>query len=122
MPRKVPVALFQDVNQIIFHLCQGLKKRPSGFQTVLSTSTLKESQQETAPTTPKPKPVPVNMWCDVSRMLKPGTTLNGSYPLRTKGPDGGKINAEVRCKNNRCTPATPGPSNACMYICGRLKC
>jgi len=79
-------------------------------------------QQETAPTTPKPPPIPVNMWCDVTGLLRPGTKLNGNYTLRTKGPDGGKIEANVRCKNNRCTPATPGPSNACMFICGRVKC
>merc|ERR1712241_756791 len=88
----------------------------------ISAKCAANGQQETAPTTPKPKPVPVNMWCDVSRMLKPGTKLNGSYTLRTKGPDGGRIEASVRCKNNKCTPSTPGPSNACMYICGRVRC
>ena len=88
----------------------------------ISAKCAANGQQETAPTTPKPKPVPVNMWCDVTGMLKPGTKLNGSYTLRTKGPDGGRIEASVRCKNNKCTPSTPGPSNACMYICGRVRC
>ena len=88
----------------------------------ISAKCTANGQQETAPTTPKPPPIPVNMWCDVTGMLKPGTKLNGSYTLRTKGPDGGRIEANVRCKNNKCTPATPGPSNACMFICGRVKC
>ena len=88
----------------------------------ISAKCTANGQQETAPTTPKPPPIPVNMWCDMSGVYKPGTKLNGGYTLRLKGPDGGLIESKVRCKNNKCTPATPGPSNACMFICGRVKC
>jgi len=79
-------------------------------------------RQEAAPTTPKPPPVPTNFWCDISGMFQPGDPLNGKFTFRTKGPDGKLIVAEVRCKNDMCTPDKPGPSNACMYICGKVKC
>jgi len=88
----------------------------------ISAKCVANGQQETAPTTPKPPPVPVNFWCDISSMLKPGQKLNGVYDLRRKGPHGGLIESQVRCKGTKCTPATPGPSNACMYICGRVNC
>merc|ERR1712135_239533 len=88
----------------------------------ISAKCVANGQQETAPTTPKPPPIPVNFWCDISSMLKPGQKLNGVYNLRRKGPHGGLIESKVRCKGTKCTPSTPGPSNACMYICGRVNC
>jgi len=88
----------------------------------ISASCRANGRQETAPTTPKPPPVPVNFWCDISTILKPGQKLNGIYDLRFKGPEGGLIESVVRCKGTKCTPKTPGPSNACMYICGRVSC
>ena len=88
----------------------------------ISAKCVANGRQETAPTTPKPPPIPVNFWCDISGMLKPGQKLNGTYNLRRKGPHGGLIESTVRCKGTKCTPATPGPSNACMYICGRISC
>ena len=88
----------------------------------ISASCRASGRQDAAPTTPKPPPIPVDFWCDISSILKPGQKLNGNYDLRFKGPEGGLIESKVRCKGIKCTPATPGPSNACMYICGRVKC
>merc|ERR1711962_299468 len=87
----------------------------------ISASCVANGRQEIAPTTPAPPPIPVNFWCDLSG-LYPGRKLNGYYTLRIRGPDGGLIESSVRCKGTKCTPAKAGPSNACMYICGKVKC
>jgi len=87
----------------------------------ISASCVANGRQEIAPTTPAPPPIPVNFWCDLSG-LYPGQKLNGYYTLRIRGPDGGLIESSVRCKGTKCTPAKAGPSNACMYICGKVKC
>jgi len=79
---------------------------------------------DTAPTTPKPKPVPLALYCDLSKgSYSQYHPINGSYNLRTTDPTTGKTyTAEVRCKNSICTPQRQGPVNACMYICGQTKC
>ena len=87
-----------------------------------SASCVANGRQETAPTTPAPPPIPVSFWCDISG-LYPGQNLkNGVYNLRIRGPDGDMIESVVRCKGTKCTPSKAGPSNACMYICGKVKC
>jgi hypothetical protein len=30
--------------------------------------------------------------------------------------------AKITCLNGKCTPTVAGPSNACIYICGKLAC
>merc|ERR1711962_1402808 len=80
---------------------------------------------DTAPTTPKPKPVPLALYCDLShsQYYSQYHPINGSYNLRTTNAKTGKTyTAEVRCKNSMCTPQRQGPVNACMYICGETKC
>ena len=87
-----------------------------------SASCVANGRQETAPTTPAPPPIPVSFWCDISG-LYPGQNLKeGTYDLRIRGPDGDMIESVVRCKGTKCTPSKAGPSNACMYICGKVKC
>jgi len=69
--------------------------------------------------------IPTNLWCDLSKYSKwlSGYFNEKPFTLRARGPDGKQIKSYVRCKSNgMCTPAGPGPSNGCMYICGRLKC
>ena len=79
--------------------------------------------QDTAPTTPKPKPVPLALYCDLSKLYSQYHPINGNYNLRTRDPTTGKTyDAVVRCKNSVCTPQRQGPVNACMYICGKTKC
>ena len=77
-----------------------------------------------APSTPPPPPIPVDLWCDVSGMFKGRRDITGTFELRIsdRGHQGKTIESEVRCKNSQCTPKIPGPSNACMYICGAVKC
>jgi len=89
----------------------------------VSASCASNGRQEYAPTTPKPPPVPVNMWCDISGLFKGRKDITGTFNLRVNDRNTGSvIESEVRCKNSRCTPKIPGPSNACMYICGAVKC
>lgn len=80
----------------------------------------KSGTPETAPAMPKPKPVPINMQCDVSQLF--GTKgITGTYTLNVYGPKG-LIQSSVICENSMCRPKIAGPSNACMYICGQTKC
>ena len=77
-----------------------------------------------APSTPPPPPIPVDLWCDVSAMFQGRKDITGTFELKIsdRGHQGKTIESEVRCKNSMCTPKIPGPSNACMYICGAVKC
>ena len=73
-------------------------------------------------TTPAPE-IPVNLWCDMSKAFGNKST-NGYFDFRSgdKSNPGKIINVNVKCRNSMCTPSMPGPSNACMYICGGLTC
>ena len=77
-----------------------------------------------APESAPPQPqVPVDFWCDVTALVKSGD-VTGTIDLRAKdrSQPGQVITSTVRCRNSKCTPSVPGPSNACMYICGAMKC
>ena len=80
-------------------------------------------RQEAAPTTQRPTEAPVSMWCDISKLYN-DSTLTGKFGFRVKDRSGSgeMIESSVTCKNSMCTPAIPGPSNACMYICGAVTC
>ena len=77
-----------------------------------------------APSTAAPDTIPTNLWCNVSALFNNKKDITGTFELRAKdrGNPGQTIYSEVRCKNSKCTPKMPGPSNACMYICGALSC
>ena len=93
------------------------------IQVCVSADCEGNGSQEYAPTTPKPPPVPTSMRCDISRLFRGRKDITGTFNLRVNDKNTGKvIESEVRCKNSICTPKVPGPSNACMYICGALKC
>ena len=36
--------------------------------------------------------------------------------------NGKKYVASVKCTKSKCSPKIAGPSNACMYICGKIEC
>jgi len=87
-------------------------------QAAIATCESTGSAPDVAPTTPPPPPIPANLQCDLSGMYGPvtgtfmmGTTINGKL-----------FEAKVKCEKGICTPANPGPSNACMYICGKVEC
>jgi len=74
-----------------------------------------------APPMPTPAPVPANLKCDISGLYgRKDITGNYNFPMTT--PSGRRVIAEVSCENSICTPRKPGTSNACMYICGKVKC
>jgi len=72
-----------------------------------------------APIPPPPAPIPPNQFCDITKLYGPG--INGKVGLRTK-VNGKEYSASVTCNDSICTPTNPGPSNACIYICGMTKC
>ena len=47
--------------------------------------------------------------------------ITGTFKLTTK-VNGKKYVADVTCKRSKCSPKIAGPSNACMYICGKIQC
>jgi len=71
------------------------------------------------PVAPPPAPIPVQMQCDVSKMY--GPSLSGTFTL-TITTGNKQIVSNVSCTNSMCKPQVAGPSNACMYICGKLSC
>jgi len=83
------------------------------------TSCTKSGESEPAPPATTPKPVPANLKCDISGIY--GTGITGDYQFRTT-VNGKEYVSKVSCENSICTPLNPGPSNACMYICGMLQC
>jgi len=72
-----------------------------------------------APPAPTTTATPVNLQCDVSGLFGPGITGNFNFRL-TVGPQ--EFLSEVICENSVCRPRVPGPSNACIYICGKTTC
>ena len=36
--------------------------------------------------------------------------------------NGTKYISSVKCTKSKCSPKVAGPSNACMYICGKIEC
>merc|ERR1712042_418054 len=83
------------------------------------TSCAKTDGSDPAPPAPTSKPIPADAYCDITGIYGPG--LTATYELRTM-VNGKEYLATVICKESICTPKNPGPSNACMYICGKLKC
>ena len=90
-------------------------------QQICVTSTCSASgTPDVAPVAPPPPPIPANLECDISTLF--GTKqITGRYTLRV-GSSNGLIVSKCICKSSVCTPQQPGPSNACMYICGNTKC
>merc|ERR1712088_329736 len=73
-----------------------------------------------APQAPPPAPIPASQICDISNLY--GTSsITGNYTLTTT-INGKQYVANVKCTNSKCSPAVAGPSNACMYICGKTEC
>jgi len=69
-----------------------------------------------APTTTAP---PVNLQCDVTGLFGPGITGNYNFRLTSGNKE---FLSEVSCEDSICRPRVPGPSNACIYICGKTTC
>merc|ERR1719510_2156630 len=67
-----------------------------------------------APVAPPPPPVPASQICDVNCAWP---ELTGTWNLYW-----GEFEATCKCENGFCSPAVAGPSNACMYICGKVEC
>merc|ERR1711971_478002 len=73
-----------------------------------------------APQAPPPAPIPASQICDISNLY--GTSsITGQYTLTTT-INGNQYVANMKCTNSKCSPAVAGPSNACMYICGKTEC
>jgi len=90
-----------------------------GIEKAVATATCQSTgSPDVAPTTPPPPPIPVALQCDISGMYGP---ITGNYMLTTTF-NGKAFEAKVKCEKGNCTPANPGPSNACMYICGQVEC
>jgi hypothetical protein len=66
------------------------------------------------PIVPPPPPIPASQTCDLS---KKWPSLTGRFTMTNNG-----FTSAITCTNGICTPTNPGPSNACMYICGQLSC
>ena len=65
-------------------------------------------------------PIPPNQICDISKLYG-RDDITGTFKLTTKA-NGKKYVADVTCKRSKCSPKIAGPSNACMYICGKIQC
>merc|ERR1712223_452285 len=72
-----------------------------------------------APVAPPPPPVPASQVCDVSCAFQ---NINGPPKPYYYTLTWGSNTSKVRCDNGKCSPAVAGPANACMYICGKVKC
>ena len=72
-----------------------------------------------APPTPTTTAPPVNLQCDVTGLFGPGITGNYNFRLTSGNQE---FLSEVSCEDSICRPRVPGPSNACMYICGKTTC
>jgi cathepsin L len=66
------------------------------------------------PVVPPPPPIPAKLECDMNAKFG---SITGSYIFTF-----GKITSEVTCESGQCRPTVAGPSNGCMYICGKLAC
>jgi len=84
------------------------------------TECVKSGYASPAPVAPPPPPIPPNQICDISKLYN-NNNITGTYKLTTK-VNGKKYVADVKCKKSKCSPKIAGPSNACMYICGKIKC
>jgi len=73
-----------------------------------------------APQAPAPAPVPANQICDISNLYG-NSNITGTYTLTTT-INGTKYISTVKCTKSKCSPKVAGPSNACMYICGKIEC
>ena len=84
------------------------------------TECVRTGSASPAPVAPPPPPIPPNQICDISNLYG-RSDITGNYTLRTK-INGKEYVADVKCTNSQCSPAIAGPSNACMYICGKTEC
>jgi len=73
-----------------------------------------------APVAPPPPPIPASQVCDISKLFG-SSGITGNYNL-TVTSNGKKYYSDVTCNNSKCSPRVAGPSNACMYICGKTQC
>lgn len=80
----------------------------------------KSGTAEPAPVAPPKPPVPAALTCDISSLFG-SSDITGTYTLRVWGSSG-TIVSSVKCTKSVCTPKMPGPSNACIYICGKQTC
>jgi len=88
------------------------------------TDAAKDRAPGVVPTARPTTQPPLNLWCDVSKLFGKNN-ITGNYNLRVWVNDGSgwkPIESKVRCVNSKCTPRQAGPTNACMYICGKQKC
>jgi len=67
------------------------------------------------PVTPPPSPIPPQQECDLSKYWP---DLTGQYSFR----DWNGCSSDITCTSGICRATQAGPSNACMYICGKLEC
>jgi len=89
------------------------------------TDAAKDGTPGVVPTAAPTTQPPLNLWCDMTELFG-GNNVTGNYNLRIwvyNSESGWKpIESKVRCVNSKCTPQQAGPTNACMYICGKQKC
>ena len=118
-----------DSLNILLRLCLSMMLNNSYIaQACITADCTKTGEADPAPTSapaPEEPEVPVDMECDIGPFLEYfgyyGFTLTGRYQLRF--PMDGKLHvSRVTCNANICTPTNPGPTNACVYICGRTTC
>merc|ERR1719273_1804381 len=84
------------------------------------TECTKSGYAAPAPQAPPPAPIPPNQICDISKLYN-NDNITGTFKLTTK-VNGKKYIANVTCNKSKCSPRIAGPSNACMYICGKIVC
>merc|ERR1719154_933 len=84
------------------------------------TECSKTGSASPAPQAPPPAPIPANQICDISKLYN-NSNITGTYTLTTK-VNGKEYVASVKCTKSKCSPKIAGPSNACMYICGKIEC
>jgi len=83
---------------------------------------LKHAQQ--VPKSDKTNDSGTNMWCDMTRY---SNTMNirandGWTQLRSAGGCLRELRCKLEYPRTMCTPWTPGPTNACQWICGKAAC
>merc|ERR1711997_396233 len=88
----------------------GIEKNNGCITADCTATGTNDATPTSAPTTAAPS----NMWCKVSWLP---ADLTGNFRLHVWS-DSGLIVSQVKCVNGSCTPATAGPTNACVYICG----
>lgn len=73
-----------------------------------------EGKPSDPPIIPPPPPIPPNQICDIKKRWG---ELDGRWIFTIKG-----IVSDVTCEKGACRPTQAGPSNCCMYMCGKTEC